>query len=245
MGERTGIEWTDHTWNPWRGCAKVSPGCKHCYMFRDQRRYGMDPATVVRAARQTFRAPLRWREPAMVFTCSWSDWFIEGADEWRADAWAIVRETPWLRYQILTKRPELVADRLPADWGEGWPNVWLGVSVEDQAHVHRWAALQEIPAAVRFLSCEPLLGPLELGDLAGLDWLIAGGESGPGCRPMDPAWAERLRDRCVEAGVPFFFKQHGGTRKIDGAWGGDRLAGERWQQFPEVIAEDDAGEVTP
>src|SRR5215472_9745754 len=128
MGGATGIEWTDATWNPWMGCRKVSPACAHCYMFSDQRRYGHDPG-VIRRSKTTFDAPLRWpTEEKLVFTCSWSDWFIEDADEWRPEAWEVIRQTPHLTYQILTKRPELIADRLPADWGRGWPNVWLGVS---------------------------------------------------------------------------------------------------------------------
>lgn len=163
MGERTGIEWTNHTWNPWRGCIKVSAGCKNCYMYRDQVRYGRDPRDVMRAAPATFNAPLKWHDPAFVFTCSWSDWFIEEADVWRDDAWSIVRQTPHLTYQILTKRPENMAARLPADWGEGWPNVWLGVSAEDQATADlRLPILAATPAAVRFLSAEPLLGPIDL-----------------------------------------------------------------------------------
>lgn len=230
MGANSKIEWTDHTWNPWRGCRKVSAGCKHCYMFREQVRYGRDPSVVVRASRSTFFAPKRWTESARVFTCSWSDWFIEQADPWRDDAWEVIRSTPQLTYQILTKRPELIAERLPADWGHGWPNVWLGVSVENQAAADkRIPLLLKIPAKVRFLSCEPLLGPvdflasvfhatfpglrLETGIKAatncGIDWVIAGGESGPKARPMHQDWARSIRDQCQSAGVPFFFKQWG------------------------------------
>lgn len=141
MAERSIIEWTDATWNPWRGCDKVSPGCAHCYMFRDQERYGRDPSTVVRAADPTFYAPVRkpsWerqrasaivaRGRHLVFTCSWSDWFHPDADEWRDEAWSIIRDTPASTYQILTKRPERMADHLPDDWGEGYPNVWVLLS---------------------------------------------------------------------------------------------------------------------
>src|SRR4051794_20471332 len=127
MGRHSAIEWTDATYNPWRGCDKVSPGCAHCYMFREQRRYGRDPSVVVRAKDPTFYAPLRWQEPALVFTCSWSDWFHEAADSWREDAWDVLRQTPHLTYQILTKRPERITELLPEDWGDGWSNVWLGV----------------------------------------------------------------------------------------------------------------------
>jgi protein gp37 len=216
MGSSTGIEWTDATWNPWRGCAKVSPGCASCYMFRDQSRYGRDPSVVVRCADSTFYAPLRsrkWRSEAMapaiaedrrprIFTCSWSDFFHEAADEWRADGWDVIRRCPEYDWQILTKRPELVADRLPDDWGDGWPHVWLGVSIENRRFVHRADQLRALPVAVRFISAEPLLGPLvevtrcpcetdptlvRCGTpvigygglfLDGIDWLIVGGESG-------------------------------------------------------------------
>lgn len=215
MGERSTIEWTNSSWNPWRGCDKVSPGCSECYMFRDQRRYGRDPETVVRAAPATFLAPLRsrrWLDERdrvltetgrhLVFTCSWSDWFHPEADGWRDDAWEVIRDTPQSTYQILTKRPENILARLPADWGDGWPNVWLGVTIENRRYVHRADVLRQVPAAVRFISAEPLLGPLlfdagevlasgpsihwrwgdgydgpEL-DLHDIDWLIAGGESG-------------------------------------------------------------------
>lgn len=163
MGADTTIEWTTHTWNPWQGCAKVSPGCDHCYMFSDKRRYGQDPETVVRSKPPTFSAPLKIREPGMVFTCSWSDWFIRDADDWRAEAWDIIRRTPHLTYQILTKRPSRMKHCLPPDWGAGYSNVWLGVSVESQEHGRRVTTLLETPAHKRFVSAEPLLGPLSLG----------------------------------------------------------------------------------
>jgi protein gp37 len=216
VGERTSIEWTDATANFWRGCDKVSPGCAECYMFRDQRRYGRDPSVVVRCSPVTFNAPLslRWRAQAAellererrrlrVFTCSWSDFFHEDADPWRADAWDVIRACPEYDWQILTKRPELVLERLPPDWGDGWPHVWLGVSIENRRFVHRADQLRALPAAVRFISAEPLLGPLlapwhhfvDAGracavrewpdgfdgpslNLDEIDWLIVGGESG-------------------------------------------------------------------
>ena len=231
MSETTGIEWTDATWNPWMGCTKVSPGCAHCYMFREQHQYGRDLEAVVKS-KTKFREPLKWREPRKVFTCSWSDWFHDGADAWRDEAWALVRDTPHLTYQILTKRPERIAAHLPTDWGAGYPNVWLGVSVENQRHAYRIEYLKFIPAVVRFVSAEPLLGPLELGGQAWeIDWLIAGGESGPKCRPMDAAWAASLRDECVRAGAAFFLKQLGGWPDKRGS---DKatLDGVRWTQMP-------------
>src|SRR5260370_42113596 len=138
VGERTGIEWADATWNPFYGCTKVSPGCKNCYMYREMERYGRDPYTVTRAKPATFTAPLRWREPRRIFTCSWSDWLHEAADAWRPEAWDIIRRTPQHTYLILTKRPERIPEvRVP--WSARafeapWPNVWLGVSVETQEY---------------------------------------------------------------------------------------------------------------
>lgn len=240
MGERSAIEWTDATYNPWRGCDKVSPGCAHCYMFTEQRRYGRDPSVVVRCADSTFYAPLRskkWRElphGALVFTCSWSDWFHETADPWRDEAWDVLRQRDDLTWQILTKRPERILAHLPADWGDGWPHVWLGVSIENRRFVDRAERLRQVPAAVRFISAEPLLGPLfydagDMGleewpeytgwadghggpelDLWGFDWLIAGGESGAKARRMDLEWVRAIRDHCDSNGVAFFLKQLGG-----------------------------------
>lgn len=287
MGESTAIEWTDATWNPWRGCEKVSPGCAHCYMFRDQRRYGRDPSVVVRAADKTFYAPQKWGGKAAqirsgmarrmrVFTCSWSDWFHEDADPWREEAWAIVRDCPEFDFQILTKRPERIADHLPSDWGAGYPNAWLGVSIENRRFVDRADLLREVPAAVRFISAEPLLGPLvapvgaawlprpghpydlsdesvarewfgwewEDGyigrdlDLDRIDWLIVGGESGPGHRPVNRQWVRALRDECNPGGgwepsTAFFFKQWGGPRPESG---GRELDGRTWSEFPRSAA---------
>jgi protein gp37 len=237
MGENSKIEWTDATWNPWQGCTKVSPACDHCYMFRDLGRYGKDPTVVFRSKPLTFDLPIRKRrggewviEPGKkVFTCSWSDWFHKDADAWRPEAWEIIRRRPDLTFQIVTKRVERIAEHLPADWGKGWPNVWLIVTVENQEFAEtRIPKLIEIPAAVRGLSIEPMLGPIsfrwakwqpfsqvpggatnELDGLRKLDWVICGGESGLGARPMNPDWARSLRDQCVAAGVPFHFKQWG------------------------------------
>lgn len=218
MSDRTGIAWTDHTWNPWQGCTKVSPGCAHCYMYGEKTRYGDDPSVVVRSKPPTFRRPFKWTEPARVFTCSWSDFFHEAADPWRTEAWDIIRATPHLTYQILTKRPERIADHLPEDWP--FANVWLGTSVEYQ----RWAEerIHQVlltEPAVAFVSAEPLLGPLDLipwlqpaDGMAGLAWVIVGGESGPERRPMDHAWARNLRDQCASAGVAFFMKQDAARR---------------------------------
>ena len=237
MGATSAIEWTDATYNPWYGCLKVSPGCKQCYMYRDQERFGRDPRAVTRAKDTTFYAPLKWKEPVKIFTCSWSDFFIEEADEWREEVWNVIRTTPRHTYQILTKRPENIADRLPADWGHGYKNVWLGVSVENQDYAHRIETLvKTVPGAfVRFISYEPALGPL---DITGIElikyfrWLISGGESGNKARPAKAVWFKSVRDQCAELGIAYFHKQNGGARKIDGAWGGKELDGKTYQNFP-------------
>lgn len=228
MGERTAISWTNKTWNPWQGCHKVSAGCTFCYMYREKKRFGQDPATVVRSTSPTFNAPRKWSERALVFTCSWSDFFIEEADVWRPEAWEIIRATPHLTYQILTKRPERIAEHLPPGWP--FPNAWLGVSVEDQANAdRRLPVLLATPAAVRFVSAEPLLGPVDLrrylgttlpkpyavlvpvdaGPPRGLDWIIIGGESGPKARPCDVAWIRSLVKQCRAADTACFVKQAG------------------------------------
>jgi protein gp37 len=261
MGEKSEIAWTQNTWNPWQGCHKVSPGCKFCYMYRDKERYGQDPKTVVRSKPPTFNAPLKWSEPALVFTCSWSDWFVEEGDQWRDEAWAIIKATPHLTYQILTKRPERIVGHLPADWGEGYPNVWLGTSVESQKYANeRIPMLIEAPARIKFLSCEPLLGPLDLepwlwqpgyvwdgfDDVIGeaepseeIDWVITGGESGSrkDVRPAQLDWFRSIRDQCIDAEVAYFHKQHGGSMKVDGVWGGRVLDGITWDQMPERAVE--------
>jgi len=241
MGIKSGVAWTDASWGAWRGCSKVSSGCKNCYAFRDQKRYGRDPDVVVRAADKTFCAPLGWKEQMMVFVCPWSDWFIEEADKWRDDAWAIIRQTPNLTYQILTKRPENIAGRLPEDWP--LPNVWLGISAEDQVNLDaRMRIFAAVPAVVKFVSIEPMLGPITFhrkgvvmpdNMLTLLDLVIVGGESGPHARKMDEWWALKVRDECRTAGVPFFFKQIGGYKKIDGEWGGNKLAGEVYHEMPD------------
>jgi protein gp37 len=262
MGETTAIAWTDRTWNPWQGCHKVSPGCLNCYMYRDKRRYGQEPATVVRSSAQTFNQPLsrKWSTGGLVFVCSWSDFFIEEADAWRGAAWEMMKLTPHLTYQILTKRPERIAGNLPDDWHDGWPNVWLGVTAEDQRRAdERIPHLLATPAAVRFVSVEPMLSPIDLrrltlvqpkppygpgvyldaltGHVAGpddmldakLDWVIVGGESGPGARPMLHDWVRSVRDQCVAAAAPFFYKQESGTHPSKAA---PVLDGRTWREMP-------------
>lgn len=234
MGTTTGIEWTTHTWNPWQGCHKVSSGCKNCYMYREKEQYGQDPTVVVHSKPATFNKPLAWKEPGLVFTCSWSDFFIEEADPWRDEAWDIIRRTPHLTYQVLTKRPELVKDRLPEDWGSGYSNVWLGVTVESDYYVRRLLELTHVQSVLRFVSVEPFIGPLsdDFKDwLVGkhYHWVIAGCESGPNTRPTELDWVRNLRDMCLETDTPFFLKQlwvDGQLIKMP------KLDGWVWAQFP-------------
>lgn len=215
MGKNSKIAWCDHTWNPWQGCKKVSAGCENCYMFRDKKRYGQDPDIVIRSKPATFNKPLHWKEPAKVFVCSWSDFFIEEADKWRDQAWRIIRQCPHLTFQILTKREERILECLPKDWGDGYPNVWLGVTAENQDMADlRIPLFLEVPAAVHFVSCEPLLGGIKLPLINLLDWVIVGGESGSTCRYMSPAWARLLKTNCLIRGVPFFMKQMSGRTKV-------------------------------
>lgn len=241
MGEKTGISWTSRTQNFWKGCEKVSPGCKNCYMFREMKQYGMNPEEVTRT--KTWKNPRKWNEeaakngePQLVFTCSWSDFFIEEADEWRDDAWDVIKNTPWLQWQVLTKRIKRVKDHLPDDWGEGYPNVWLGTSIESKTYNWRADVLREIPAKIRFISAEPLLGPLTNLNLKDIHWLIAGGESGPDYRPMDKEWAKGLRDMCKSAGTAFFFKQsanlYPGTDPL--------IDGVAYEEYPEFSAPEGA-----
>lgn len=239
MAERTGIEWADATWNPWWGCHKVSTGCKNCYMFRDMKRFGKDPDVVRKTSTANFRSPLKWaktgavRERGRIFTCSYSDWFIEEADDFRPEAWLIIKMTPQFDYLILTKRPERIKDHLPPDWGEGYPNVWLGVSAENQTTFSaRFPLLLQVPAAIRWVSAEPLLGPLTI-PIWSIDWIVGGGESDKlNPRPSEMEWFRHLAEQCRLLNIPYFHKQHGGSKKIDGAWGGRELDGKKWDRFP-------------
>ena len=259
MGDKSAIEWTDATWNPWQGCHRVSPGCDHCYMFREKIQYGQEPDVVIRSKQTTFNLPLRLKTPIRVFTCSWSDFFIREADPWRDEAWAIIDRTRHLTYQILTKRIERVASRLP--WGAEapWPHVQIIASVENQEQAgRRIPRLLRLNAAVRGVSYEPALGPVNFSAHGGidcldakglLDWIIVGGESGPNARPFDLAWARSAIAQCRAAGVPVFVKQLG-ARPVDGDAGAtvkrngetiwptltlrDRKGGD-WAEWPEDL----------
>ena len=235
---KTSISWTDYSWNPWIGCRKVSLGCKNCFMFRDQKRYGNDP-TEIRRSKTTFDYPLslmvhKETKGTLIFVCSWSDFFLEEADEWRDEAWDIIRRTPHLTYQILTKRPENILSRLPDDWGDGWENVWLGVSIENHKQSKRGWRLTDIPSRVRFISIEPLLDWVFINGLLSFQdfhWVIVGGESGSNCRPMKLEWARLIQDACKQHGIAFFMKQDSGPKP--GMRG--RIPEDLWiQQFPDV-----------
>lgn len=230
MAENSAISWTTHTHNFWYGCTAVSPGCDHCYAEELMaHRYGKvewgHGKDRVRTAPANWRKPYQWnRHAAMsgerpkVFTLSLGDFFdAEVPEEWRADAWTVIRETSHLDWLILTKRANLIAKRLPDDWGDGYQNVWLGTSVETMAQAWRVDHLRRVPATIHFLSCEPLLGPLNDLDLTNIQWVITGGESGARARPFDLDWARRLRDRCQGEGITYHHKQHGGrTPKANG-----------------------------
>ncbi len=233
------IEWTDATWNPVTGCDKISPGCQRCYAERMAKRLqAMGVAKyrngfAVTLHPDTLAMPLRWRQPRAIFVNSMSDLFHPKVpDEFIAAVFDVMARAHWHRYQILTKRPERLASlnsRLP------WPaQVGLGVSVENGKYAHRIDQLRETGAAVKFLSLEPLLGPLPNLNLAGIHWVIVGGESGPGAREMQPDWARDIRDQCLDAGVPFHFKQWGGVFKKRN---GRELDGRTWDEMPAGWAE--------
>jgi protein gp37 len=234
MADGTGIEWTDATWNPVTGCTKVSPGCKHCYAERLAIRLkAMGNARYKRAFEVTLQPdqltlPLRWRQPKRIFVNSMSDLYHEAVPErFIRDVFGVMMQASWHTFQILTKRSErlmALAKQLP------WPpNVWQGVSVESAAYVWRIEHLRRTPAALHFLSMEPLLGPVPLLPLDDIDWVIVGGESGGGRREMSADWVRQIRDRCMEANVPFFFKQWGGrTPKSRGR----TLDGQTWEEIP-------------
>jgi len=234
----TTIEWTEATWNPVTGCSKVSPGCTHCYAERMAKRLqamgqpNYRDGFAVRTHEHMLGLPSTWAKPRMVFVNSMGDLFHEEVPlEFIERVFAVMQATPRHTYQLLTKR----ADRLrETAQGLPWPdNVWMGVTVEDNERLARVDSLCDVPAAVRFLSVEPLLGPLPDLDLAGIDWVIVGGESGPGARHMREEWAVAVRDSCVAASVPFFFKQWGGVRKRAA---GRELENRIWDQMPAVVA---------
>jgi protein gp37 len=247
MSDHSGIEWTEATWNPTTGCDRTSPGCDRCYaltlakrlkaMGSEKYQEDGDPRTSgpgfkLQIHPSALDVPRGWSAPRTIFVNSMSDLFHPDVPfEFIEQVFAVMAETPQHTYQVLTKRSKRLAE---VGQALTWPdNVWMGVSVESERYAFRLDHLREVGAAVRFVSAEPLLGPLSDLDLDGIHWLIAGGESGPGARPMDPAWATDLRDQCVAAHVPFFFKQWGGrTPKA----GGRELEGQTWDEVPQLEA---------
>lgn len=230
----TTIEWTEATWNPVTGCSKISPGCAHCYAERMARRLqamgqpNYRDGFAVRTHAHMLKVPASWAKPRMVFVNSMGDLFHEEVPvEFIESVFSVMRDTPRHTFQLLTKR----ADRLAAVAPQLlWPdNVWMGVTVEDNEHVDRVDLLRTVPAHVRFLSIEPLLGPLPNLDLANMDWVIVGGESGPGARPMNGQWVTPIRDLCVSSDIRFFFKQWGGVRKKAA---GRLLDNRTWDELP-------------
>ena len=230
---KTGIEWTDKTWNPTTGCDKVSPGCAHCYAEAITQRFPNAFPNGFNLTLHTDRLdqPLRWRKPSRIFVNSMSDLFHKDVPlEFLQQVFDVMGDTPHHTYQILTKRGQRLRELAPLlTWH---PNIWMGVSVESQAHAHRVNALRTVPAKVRFLSCEPLLGPLKL-DLTGIHWVIVGGESGAGFRPMEPEWVRSLQQQTHDAGAAFFFKQWGGRT---GKANGNTLDGQQYLEFPQTLA---------
>lgn len=234
MAYNSGIEWTESTWNPITGCTKISPGCQHCYAERMALRlHAMGTSQYARGFKLTLQPaslelPLGWKKPQTIFVNSMSDLFHEKVPfEFIQQIFAVMKKAHWHTFQVLTKRAERLSQlATDIDWP---PNVWMGVSIESDHYTYRADHLRSTGAKVKFLSLEPLLGPLPSLDLDHLDWVIVGGESGPGSRPIEEAWVTDLRDKCQRAEVPFFFKQWGGVNKKRS---GRLLEGRTWDGLP-------------
>ncbi len=234
MANGSQIEWTDATWNPVTGCTKISPGCKYCYAERMAKRLqamgqpNYRNGFAVTLQPQMLDLPLRWRKPKRIFVNSMSDLFhVDVPTEFILRVFDTMGRADWHNYQILTKRSErLRALDIRLDWRE---HIWMGVSVERDDYLYRVDHLRRTKAQVKFLSIEPLLGPLHRLSLSGIDWVIVGGESGPGARPLDPDWVREIRDRCSRERVPLFFKQWGGVNK---SRNGRILDGRTWDEMP-------------
>lgn len=252
------IEWTDATWNPVAGCTVVSAGCTHCYAMDMARRLEAMGVTkyegltrksgkrtvwngIVREDRSALAIPRRWRKPRKIFVNSMSDLFHEAVSEaFIAEVWQVMRDTPHHHYQILTKRPDRMADVLNKASDDILPNVWLGTSVEDADVVPRINALRKAAAAVRFISFEPLIGPVGQVDLSGIDWAIVGGESGRSARPIKEEWIDEIHDQCETYGTAFFFKQWGtwgeDNRRRSKKANGRHYRGQTWNAMPTLEA---------
>jgi protein gp37 len=237
MASNSSIEWTNASWNPLTGCTKVSPGCKHCYAERmSQRLQAMGQPNYANGFaltlhEHTLGIPLHWRKPKRIFVNSMSDLFQDEVPlSFIQAVFAVMRKASQHQFQVLTKRGERLLElNKKLKWA---PNIWMGVSVESKKYTFRIDLLRATEAHVKFLSLEPLLGPLQNLELSGIDWVIVGGESGPKARPMDPVWVREIRDQCRAAEVAFFFKQWGGTRK---SWTGRELDGRTWNEYPHHV----------
>jgi protein gp37 len=243
MPSTTAIEWTDATWNPVTGCTKISAGCDHCYAARFSERFrGVTGHPFETGFDLTLRPerlshPLTWRTPRMIFVNSMSDLFHKDVPKkFIARVFDTMEAADWHTFQVLTKRSSLMRDflRRRSPQGRGPAHMWFGVSVEDGTKLSRTRHLRDTPAGVRFLSIEPLIGRIGDLDLGGIDWVIVGGESGPGARPMHVDWVREVRDQCLRSGVAFFFKQWGGLRPKSG---GRVLDGREWSEFPTIPPE--------
>jgi protein gp37 len=234
MAANSAIEWTDSTWNPMTGCTKISPGCINCYAERMALRLqAMGQANYANGFKITthehaLALPLRWRKPQSIFVNSMSDIFHKAAPfDFIQRVFAVIEKASWHFFQALTKRSDRLVELAPS---LPWPkNLWMGVTVETSDFVYRIDHLRIVDAAVRFISLEPLLAPMSDMDLSGIDWVIVGGESGPGARPLKPQWVRSIRDQCIERHVPFFFKQWGGTNRKKA---GRELDGRTWTELP-------------
>lgn len=243
MSDNSKIEWTDATWNPVRGCTKISPGCKHCYAetfaerFRGISGHPYEQGFDLRLVPDKVEEPLRWRMPKMIFVNSMSDLFQAGVpDDFIVRVAEVMEKASWHTFQVLTKRSKRMSVLLGTKlaFAANLKHIWWGVSVEDKKHgLPRIDDLREAPAAVRFLSVEPLLERLGTFSLKGIGWVIVGGESGHGARPMEKTWVLEIRDQCHHAEVPFFFKQWGGVRKSEA---GRELQGRTYDEFPVMTA---------
>jgi protein gp37 len=242
MGAKSTIEWTESTWNPVTGCTKVSPGCKNCYAARMAKRlHGMGQPNYANGFNlavheHTLELPLRWKSPQAIFVNSMSDLFHEDVPlSFIKEVFVVMNSANWHQFQVLTKRSARLLDlNKQLCWAE---HIWMGVSVETEKYVRRIDDLRKTGAHTKFLSLEPLLGPLHKLDLSGIDWVIVGGESGPGARPMLEEWVIDIRDQCHKGGVPFFFKQWGGVNKKRA---GRLLEGRTWDEIPVAFAEYEA-----
>jgi protein gp37 len=237
MAEHSKIEWTDATWNPVRGCTKISPGCKNCYAerfaerFRGVKGHPFEQGFDLRLVPNKIDDPLRWRTPQRIFVNSMSDLFHDQVPlDYIKDVFGVMNRANWHQYQVLTKRAERleeVSRELP--WAA---HIWMGVSVENRDYLWRIDHLRRTGAHIKFLSIEPLLGSVGKINLRGIDWVIVGGESGPGARPMNAEWVKDIRDQCRKAGVAFFFKQWGGVQKKRH---GRELEGRTWDEMPDLV----------